>query len=35
MSASPLAPAEHLALRQCATWRSYDPDVLPLFVAEM
>jgi cystathionine beta-lyase len=34
-ASSPLPPADHLALRQSAKWRTYDPDVLPLFVAEM
>lgn len=32
---TPLAPMEELSLRQSAKWRTYAPDVLPMFVAEM
>jgi cystathionine beta-lyase len=34
-SPTPFVPGETLALRQSAKWRTYDRDVLPLFVAEM
>jgi hypothetical protein len=31
-TSTPLAPTAELSLRQSAKWRTYAPDVLPMFV---